>query len=141
MPALRKEQPMKTDNLRAPSGVRPAAARRKQSLEKARAGNGNGDGNGGGGLDRASLLTALTRLKKGYFDARLPGDLLGLDGKIADTFNEVVELHQAISRELERLSDAVGKKGRLSERAYLPGVAGSWAASLHTANTLLAGFV
>ena len=131
---------MKTDNVRAPSGARSAALR-KQPPTRFAGGNGNGNGNGDGGLDRASLLSALTRLKKGYFDARLPGDLLGLDGKIADTFNEVVELHQAMSRELERLSDAVGKQGRLSERAYLPGVGGSWAASMQSVNALIGDLV
>src|SRR5262249_59220714 len=141
MPALRMQQPTHTDKLRPPAGLRRAEALRKQSLEKVRAGNGNGDGNGGGALGGESLLTALTRLKKGYFDARLPGDLLGLDGKIADTFNEVVELHQAMSRELERLSDAVGKQGRLSERAYLPGVGGSWAASMQSVNALIGDLV
>ncbi|HKF43957.1 MAG TPA: HAMP domain-containing protein [Thermoanaerobaculia bacterium] len=128
---------MKTENVRASGSARNGAAIRKEALEQVRAANGNG----GGGLDRQSLLAALTRLKKGYFDARLPGDMLGLDGKIADTFNEVVELHQAMSRELERLSDAVGKQGRLSERADLPGVGGSWAASMQSVNALIGDLV
>src|SRR5215471_10479808 len=128
---------MKTENVRASGSARNGAAIRKEALEQVRAANGNG----GGGLDRQSLLAALTRLKKGYFDVRLPANLLGLDGKIADTFNEVVELHQAMSRELERLSDAVGKQGRLSERAFLPGVGGAWAASMQSVNALIGDLV
>ncbi|HJW14452.1 MAG TPA: HAMP domain-containing protein, partial [Thermoanaerobaculia bacterium] len=92
-------------------------------------------------LEKRQLLAALTRFKKGQFDVRLPEGELGLDGKIAETFNEVVELHQAMSRELERLRDAVGKQGRLSERAALAGVGGSWAASMQSVNALIGDLV
>src|SRR5689334_15454812 len=44
------------------------------------------------GLDKSELLSALLALKKGVFSARLPSHLDGLDGKIADAFNDVVEL-------------------------------------------------
>src|SRR5947207_2443171 len=46
------------------------------------------------GLDKASLLTALAAFKKGDFSVRLPVDLGGIDGKIADAFNDVIELNQ-----------------------------------------------
>ena len=36
-------------------------------------------------LDKKLLLAALTALKKGDFSVRMPSDLTGLDGKIADT--------------------------------------------------------
>src|SRR4051794_29014014 len=45
-------------------------------------------------LDRRLLLAALTALKKGDFSMRLPIDLEGVDGKIADAFNDVVELNE-----------------------------------------------
>src|SRR5688572_7092082 len=41
-------------------------------------------------LDRAQLLQALMALKKGDFSVRLPSDLEGMEGKIADTFNDVI---------------------------------------------------
>ena len=104
---------MKPDSAR-PGAPSRSAAIRKNALKALRPGE-----NGSGELDKRRLLAALTRLKKGYFDVRLPGDQIGLDGEIADTFNDVVELHQAMSRELERLSHAVGNQGRLSERASL----------------------
>src|SRR5262252_1606682 len=63
-------------------------------------------------FDREQLLAALTSLKRGSFEVRLPEHWVGLDGKIADAFNQVVELNQRMSRELERLSQAVGKEGR-----------------------------
>src|SRR5258706_2661147 len=70
-----------------------------------------------GELDNARLLAALTALKKGDFTARLPIDLEGLDGKIADAFNDVVELNQKMAQELERLSRVVGKEGKIAQRA------------------------
>ena len=48
-------------------------------------------------LDRRQLLGALTRLKKGDFAVRLGVGLSGVDGKIADAFNDVVELNQRMS--------------------------------------------
>ena len=42
------------------------------------------------GFDKGKLLAALLDLKRGDFTIRLPVDLEGIDGKIADTFNEVV---------------------------------------------------
>ena len=56
-------------------------------------------------------------LKKGDFSARLPVTLEGMDGKIADAFNDVIELNQRHAAELERLSRVVGKEGKISQRA------------------------
>ena len=36
------------------------------------------------------LLSALQAVRNGDFSVRLPGDWAGIDGKIADTFNEIV---------------------------------------------------
>src|SRR6478672_2990993 len=38
-------------------------------------------------LDKTTLLTALLAFRKGDFSIRLPVDLDGMDGKIADAFN------------------------------------------------------
>ena len=40
--------------------------------------------------DRLALLAALQAMRRGDFSVRLPGDQTGIDGKIADTFNEIV---------------------------------------------------
>jgi HAMP domain-containing protein/signal transduction histidine kinase/DNA-binding response OmpR family regulator len=93
-----------------------------------------------GFLDRRLLLGALTRLKKGDFSVRLPVGS-SVDGHIAEAFNDVVELNQRMSLELERLSQLVGKEGRISESASLGDVEGSWAASVRSVNTLIADLV
>src|ERR1700730_7758310 len=93
------------------------------------------------GLEKKALLAALTRFKRGDFSVRLPSDETGVDGKIADTFTEVVELNERRAAELERLSQVVGKEGRIAQRASLGDVRGAWAASLESVNALIADLV
>ena len=129
---------MKADSVGPSSGARRngGSVARRQLLDKMSGGNG-----GAPALERRALLAALVRLKGGSFDVRLPVDLVGLDGKIADVFNDVVELNQRMSRELERLRRVVGKDGRISERASLGDVSGSWAASVENVNALISDLV
>src|SRR5689334_5055680 len=63
-------------------------------------------------LDKGQLLIALRAFKRGDFSARLPVHLDGLDGKIADAFNDVIEMNERMSHELSRLSRVVGKEGK-----------------------------
>ena len=85
------------------------------------------------GIDTTALLTALTALKKGNYDVRLPVEWIGAAGKVADLFNEVVELNERMARELERLSRVVGKEGKLNQRAALGDVTGFWRDSIDSA--------
>jgi HAMP domain-containing protein/signal transduction histidine kinase/CheY-like chemotaxis protein len=77
-------------------------------------------------VDSAALLNALQALRRGNFSARLPVDWPGLGGRIADTFNEIVTLTQHLSSELARLNRAVGKQGKINQRAALGGLSGGW---------------
>ena len=61
-------------------------------------------------LDQRALLSALKAVAAGDFSVRLPGDWTGLDGKIADTFNEIVAANQKMAEELERVGQVVGKR-------------------------------
>ena len=97
----------------------------------------NGDAAGGERLDQRQLLSALTAFKKGELTARLPLGLSGIDGKIADTFNEVIEMNQRLAAELSRLSKVVGKEGKLSQRASIGEVTGAWAEKIEAVNTLI----
>ena len=92
-------------------------------------------------LDKKKLLSALVALEEGDFTVRLPSDLTQLDGKIADTFNRVIKQNQRMSAELERISRVVGKEGRISQRASIGEVSGSWADSINSVNTLVSDLV
>jgi len=63
-----------------------------------------------------------------------------LDGdrwKNADAFNDVVALNQRLARELVRLHQAVGRDGRINERASLGQADGTWAKSVELVNGLI----
>ena len=77
-------------------------------------------------LDRRQLLQALQRVRSGDFSVRLPGDWTGVDGKIADTFNEIVAGNQKIAQELKRVGQVVGKEGRTRERTRCDYSKGAW---------------
>ena len=93
------------------------------------------------GVDTTALLTALTALKKGDFSVRLPLDWTGVPGKVADTFNDVVELNERMAYELERISRVVGKEGKINQRAGLGAVSGSWEDSIDSVNALIGDLV
>ena len=85
-----------------------------------------------------ALLNALAALKSGDFSVRLPLDWVGIAGKTADIFNEVVALNQRMARELVRLHKSVGREGRINQRASLGEVEGTWAESVESVNDLIA---
>ncbi len=90
-----------------------------------------------GAIDSVRLLQVLTALERGDFSVRLPDEWTGLPGKVADTFNRVVSLHERMVRELERASRVVGKEGKLGQRASLGEVSGSWQAAISSVNELI----
>jgi HAMP domain-containing protein/signal transduction histidine kinase/CheY-like chemotaxis protein len=92
-------------------------------------------------LDNRQLLAALRAFRRGDFSVRLPGDLTGMDGDLAEAFNDVVELSDQMSREFSRLGEVVGRQGKINHRAKVPAASGSWAASVDAVNTLIADMV
>src|SRR5262252_5888872 len=88
-------------------------------------------------LDAATLLTVLKAVRKGDFTARLPDDWIGVPGKVADTFNEVVEMNERLAAELARLSVVVGRNGKIEERASLGPVTGAWSDAVKNVNSLV----
>src|SRR5437867_9402760 len=89
-------------------------------------------------LDSPELLRALKAVTTGDFTVRLPLHWTGLAGRIADTFNEMVEMNQRLAAELARISVVVGEDGKIHERASLGPVAGSWAGTVTAVNSLVA---
>ena len=60
---------------------------------------------------------------------------------MADAFNDVLDRNEQLVGELERISQVVGKAGRLTQRASLGDVGGSWAHAIHSVNTLISNLV
>src|SRR5574339_1246593 len=88
-------------------------------------------------LDRVELLKALRAFKRGDFTVRMPLNLTGIDGEIAQTFNDVVELEEAKAQEIARVADQVGKEGQTTARMSVPGASGAWAEVIEAINTLI----
>lgn len=83
------------------------------------------------------LLSAMLAFRDGDFTVRLPADLVGVHGKLADAFNEVATLSELRARESERVSRVVGKEGKLGERMRIQGLGGSRATEIDAINTLI----
>src|SRR5437773_2254106 len=92
-------------------------------------------------LDQRQLVQVLTAFEKGDFTVRMPVELTGMAGKIADTLNEILERQQELVKEFEQVSIAVGKEGHVSQRASLQGATGGWAACIESINTLIGDLV
>src|SRR5271157_4921084 len=83
------------------------------------------------------ILKAILAFRDGDFSARLPADWPGIDGRIAEAFNQTIGREEIISSEVRRLSATVGKEGRLKQRMSLPGAVGDWAVKADSINTLI----
>jgi len=92
-------------------------------------------------LDANSVLATLIAFKKGDFSVRLPVNQVGIAGKIADVLNDIFELNENMSKELARVSTAVGKEGRISKRASLAAGSGEWASCVESVNSLITDLV
>src|SRR6516165_5980214 len=92
-------------------------------------------------LDTSVLLKTLIAFKDGDFSVRLPVDRTGVAGKIADTLNDIFRLNERMSSELERVAGAVGKDGKINQRAGLGGASGAWADCVDSVNSLIGDLV
>ena len=83
------------------------------------------------------ILAKLQAVRDGNFSVRLPGSWIGLPGKIADTFNEIVAANQQMAKELRRVGQVVGKEGRTRERTRFYESRGAWGEMEVSVNTLV----
>ncbi len=89
------------------------------------------------GDDLALILASLQTMRKGDFSVRLPVAWTGIQGKIADTFNDIVAANQQMAAELKRVGQAIGKEGRTRERTRFEQHRGSWGEMEVSINTLV----
>jgi HAMP domain-containing protein/CheY-like chemotaxis protein/signal transduction histidine kinase len=83
------------------------------------------------------ILMALQTMRDGDFSVRLPGAWVGVEGKIADTFNDIVASNQQMAHELRRVGQVVGKEGRTRERTKFHESKGAWGEMEVSINTLV----
>jgi hypothetical protein len=92
-------------------------------------------------VDANALLHVLTQYQRGDFTARMPSDRTGIAGKVYDTLNDIIERHQKLTAEIQRISTVVGKAGRVRQRTSLANASGGWAQSIDALNTLVTDLV
>ncbi|HET6724354.1 MAG TPA: HAMP domain-containing protein, partial [Chitinophagaceae bacterium] len=93
-------------------------------------------------IDKQELLRILLEVKEGNFSVRMPGDKLGISGKICDTLNGIILLNEALVEELTKARKTIGLKGHLNHRVELPRFArGSWASGVDSINSLISDLV
>src|SRR5262245_1883055 len=83
------------------------------------------------------LLIAMLSFRDGDFAVRMQSTLTGVEGKIADAFNDIVSFNERRSRETVRVSRSVGKEGKLKERMIVPEGVGGWADEVGAVNMLI----
>ncbi|WP_241687836.1 HAMP domain-containing protein [Janthinobacterium sp. 17J80-10] len=92
-------------------------------------------------LDKAMLLKALNAVRNGDFNVRLPLDWDGMDGRIADAFNEIVTINQNLANGIEQVSIIVGTEGKLGQRMMFGKVDGAWGSEVNAINSLIENLV
>jgi HAMP domain-containing protein/CheY-like chemotaxis protein/signal transduction histidine kinase len=113
------------------SDLDPAApARPRRASKNSPYKNGNSD-------TSQELLHALQAMRSGDFSVRMTGNHLGIEGKIADTFNEIVAANQRMAQQLERVGQVVGREGKTRQRVKFGLASGSWADMEGSVNTLI----
>src|SRR6202521_2926708 len=110
------------------AAIPPAAASEKNGPEAM---------NGGADLAMYDLLRALQAMRVGDFSVRMAGDQVGLAGKIADTFNEIVAANQRMAQQLERVGQVVGKEGKTAQRVKFGLSSGAWSEMEASVNSLI----
>src|SRR6266705_3808522 len=93
--------------------------------------------NGGQSGELNELLHALQAMRVGDFSVRMTGNQVGLLGKIADTFNEIVAANERMAQQLERVGHVVGREGKTRQRVKFGLAHGAWGEMETSVNTLI----
>src|SRR6266849_1296456 len=91
-------------------------------------------------LNTTELLNALVSFKNGNFSVRLPADRTGVGGKVYDALNEIFQQNEQMTVEFARVSNAVGKEGKITQRAAIT-AKGGYTACVESVNSLISDLV
>ncbi|MFC4424964.1 response regulator [Deinococcus navajonensis] len=89
------------------------------------------------GDEQQQILAALNAFRRGDFTIRLPLSWDGVSGKIADTFNSLLDESQRIAQDIARVGVVVGKEGNTKQRVPLGTTTGAWAGLIEGVNELV----
>src|SRR4030081_1752175 len=92
---------------------------------------------GGSSAELHELLNALQSMRVGDFSVAMPATRVGLLGKIADTFNEIVAANERMAQQLERVGHVVGREGKTRQRVSFVLSNGAWGEMESSVNMLI----
>jgi HAMP domain-containing protein/CheY-like chemotaxis protein/signal transduction histidine kinase len=125
----------RTSKANAPVEVRRGPRNRQVSAPSEKV---NGHGRAGDdAVDVQALLDALQAVRVGDFSVRLPSDQVGLAGKVADAFNEIVAANERMAQQLEQVGQVVGREGRTRKRVRFGLALGAWGDMEGSVNALI----
>ena len=90
-----------------------------------------------GSLDLKELLKVLSMVKNGKLDARMPVTQAGINGRICEVLNDIIDMNERLVAEISSAEITIGKKGNLSKRIELPDAKGQWAGGVNSLNNLI----
>src|SRR5947209_3520821 len=85
----------------------------------------------------ARVEHALQAAAAGDFSVRLPAKRRDGIGRVEAAYNALAERNAALEAELVRVSQIIGREGRMTERASLDAADGGWATSVDSVNGLI----
>jgi HAMP domain-containing protein/CheY-like chemotaxis protein len=94
-------------------------------------------GQAAGEAGQRELLSALRGVAKGDFTIRLSTAKPGIEGDVAEAFNDLVSLNARLLGEFQRISEVVGREGRIAQRASLVSGQGAWSNYVTSVNELI----
>ncbi|GHA81570.1 HAMP domain-containing protein [Cognatilysobacter bugurensis] len=83
------------------------------------------------------LLSAMAAMRDGDFSVQLPRHWDGLEGRLADAFNQIVAHNRRLAAELDRVGDKVGREGQTRQRIQPGPGAGAWTQMERSVNELI----
>ena len=88
-------------------------------------------------LDLKELLRVLSLVKNGNLNVRMPVTQAGINGRICEVLNDIIDMNQRLVAEISTAEKTIGKKGNLSKRIELPDAKGEWAGGVTSLNNLI----
>lgn len=90
-------------------------------------------------IDTTVLLNVLTALKNGNTTVRMPNDLTGIPGKVADTLNQIILNNQQFTSSVEELAIAINQEGSIKKRLTLGTNMQVWGKTAENINSIVDG--
>ena len=88
-------------------------------------------------LDLKELLKILSQVKNGKLNVRIPITQAGINGKICEVINDIIDINERLVNEICTAEKTIGQKGNLSKRLDLPDLKGEYAVGVKSLNNLI----